>query len=67
MYSFRAEKVMVLSDRKYGDHILPFLESGGFPHVIVLTDAEIMALDGHRFLFPFIPLGIVTFAEYGIP
>jgi hypothetical protein len=34
MYSFRAKKVMMLSDLKHWDHILPFLQSGDVSHQV---------------------------------
>jgi hypothetical protein len=51
MYSFRAKKVMMLSDPKHWDHILPFMQPGDVPHKIALTDADIRAMhaaDGHE-------------------
>jgi hypothetical protein len=51
MYSFRAGKVMMLSDPKHWDHILPFMQPGDVPHRIALTDADIRdmhAVDGHE-------------------
>jgi hypothetical protein len=51
MYSFRAKKVMMLSDPKHWDHILPFMQSGDVPHRIALTDTDIRAIhtaDGHE-------------------
>ncbi len=50
MHSFRAEKVMMLSDPKHWDHILPFMQPGDVPHRIALADADIgamLAADGH--------------------
>ena len=44
MYSFRAKKVMMLSDPKHWDHILPFMQPGDVPHRIALTDADIRAM-----------------------
>ena len=44
MYSFRAKKVMMLSDPKHWDHILPFMQSGDVPHKIAPTDADIRAM-----------------------
>ena len=41
MYTFRDDKVMILSDPKQWDHILPFIQSGDVPHRIDLTDADI--------------------------
>ena len=51
MYSFRAKKVMMLSDPKHWDHILHFMQPGDVPHRIALTDADIRAMhavDGHE-------------------
>jgi hypothetical protein len=51
MYSFRAGKVMMLSDPKHLDHILPFMQSGDVPHKIDLTNADIRdmhAADRHE-------------------
>jgi hypothetical protein len=51
MYSFRLKKVMMLSDPKNRDHILPFIQTGDVPHNIVLTDADILtkhAVDSHE-------------------
>ncbi len=44
MYSFRAKKVMMLSDPKHLDHILPFMQSGDVPHRIALTDVDILVI-----------------------
>ena len=44
MYSFRAKKVMMMSDPKHWDHILPFMQPGDVPHRIVLTDVDIRAM-----------------------
>ncbi len=44
IYSFRTKKVMMLSDPKHWDHILPFMQSGDVPHRIALTDADIRAM-----------------------
>jgi hypothetical protein len=44
MYSFRAKKVMMLSDPKHWVHILPFMQLGDVPHRISLTDADIRML-----------------------
>ncbi len=41
MYSFRAKKVMMLSDPNHLDHILPFMQPGGVPYQIALTGAVI--------------------------
>jgi hypothetical protein len=51
MYNFRAKKVMMLSDPKDWDHILPFMQPGDVPHRIDLTDADIHTIhtvDGHE-------------------
>ena len=51
MYIFCAEKVMILSDPKYWDHILPFMQSEDVPHRITLADAVIRSMhaaDGHE-------------------
>ncbi len=37
MYSFRAKKVMMLSDPKHLDHILPFMQPEGDVSVDVVT------------------------------
>jgi hypothetical protein len=39
MYTFWAKKVMMVSDPKHWDHILPFMQPGNVPHKIDLTDA----------------------------
>jgi hypothetical protein len=44
MYTFRADKVMILSDPKHWDHILSFMHPGDVPHRITLTDADIRAM-----------------------
>ena len=44
VYSFRAKKVMMLSDPKHCDHVLPFMQPGDVPHRIALTDADIRAM-----------------------
>ncbi len=46
MYSFRAKKVMMLSDPKHWDHILSFMQSGEVPHRIALTDADKLRSSG---------------------
>jgi hypothetical protein len=51
MNSFRAKQVMMLSDPKHWDHILPFMQPGDVPYRIALTDADIRAMhavDGHE-------------------
>ncbi len=51
MYIFRAEKVMMLSDPKHWDHILPFIQSEDVPHRITLADVVIRSMhaaDGHE-------------------
>ena len=51
MYRFRDDKVMMLSDPKHWDHILPFIQSGDVPHGISLSDVDILtmyAADGHE-------------------
>jgi len=61
MYSFRAKKVMMLSDPKHWDHILPFMQPGDVPHRIALTDADIRdmhAPDGDE--DGDVPIGVVT-------
>ncbi len=50
MYSFRAKEVMMLSDPKHWDHILPFMQPGDVLRRIALTDGDIRAehaADGH--------------------
>jgi hypothetical protein len=44
MYSFRAKKVMILSDPKHWDHISPFMQPGDVPHRIALTDVDIPSI-----------------------
>jgi hypothetical protein len=44
MYSFRAKKVMMLSDPKHWDHILPLMQPWDVSHKIALTDANIRAM-----------------------
>ena len=51
MYSFRADKVMMVSDPNHWDHIFPFMQSGEVPHRIALTDPVIRDMypaDGHE-------------------
>ncbi len=50
MHSFRVEKVMMRSDPKHWDHILPFMHPGDVLHRIALTDVDIdtmLTADGH--------------------
>jgi hypothetical protein len=61
MYSFRDKKVIMLSDPKHWDHILPFMQSGDVPHKIDLTDVDIRdmyAVDGHE--DDDVPVDVVT-------
>jgi hypothetical protein len=61
MYSFRAKKVMMFSDPKNWDHILPFMQSGDVPHKIDLTDVDIRdmhAADVHE--DDDVPVDVVT-------
>ena len=44
IYSFRVKKVMLLSDPKHWDDILPFMQSEDVPHRIALTDVDIRAM-----------------------
>jgi hypothetical protein len=55
------KKVMILSDPKHWDHILPFMQPGDFPHRIALTDEDIRAMhvsDGHE--NDDVPMDVVT-------
>jgi hypothetical protein len=61
MYSFRVGKVMMLSDPKHWDHILPFMYPGVVPHRIALTGADIHtmhAADVHK--DGDVPVAVVT-------
>ena len=44
VYSFRAKKVMMFSDAKHRDHILPVMQPGDVTHRIALQDADTSAM-----------------------
>jgi hypothetical protein len=56
MYSFRAKKVMILSDPNHWDHILPFMQPRDVPHRIVHSLPLNYARQGSSPLLPILPI-----------